>query len=57
MLEDKIKELRNYGYSIDEIVKIVLEYHNKNPYGIWNFERLCYDDMKSFVILTLVKVS
>lgn len=57
MLEDKIKELRNYGFSLEDITRIVISYYNKNPYELWLFEPINYDKMKKLVIDVLLTIS
>lgn len=57
MFEDKILELRNYGFSVEDITKTILLLYNKNPFDLWSFKHLTFTEMKKLVIAVLLNIN
>lgn len=55
MIEDKIIELYNYGFSIDYIVEHIYNLYNKNYFHIFNFNKKSIPDIKVLVYNTILK--
>lgn len=49
MLEDKIKQLLGYGFSIEKITGYCLQLYNSNFYEIDNFQKWDFNKMKRYV--------